>query len=219
MAKKEAFKRGMMEGLLSGERRLDGFEESWIDATFNDILTSAIGGGTPSRAVEEFWGGDIFWMTVKDFTSFSSFTTEERITKDGLSQSSSNLVPAGTLILATRIALGRCAIYDIDVAINQDLKALYFKDSCLPLYFKYWFDHNIATVIGLGSGSTVLGISLPDLRKLELPLPTLPEQHAIATLISDLDAELSALRARRVKLGLVKGGMMEVLLSGAVRLV
>jgi type I restriction enzyme S subunit len=49
--------------------------------------------------------------------------------------------------------------------------------------------------------------------------PTLPEQVAIATLLSDLDAELSALRARREKLGLVKGGMMEVLLSGGVRLV
>jgi type I restriction enzyme S subunit len=68
-------------------------------------------------------------------------------------------------------------------------------------------------------GSTFDSITSEQVRDFKLSLPPLPEQVAIATLLSDLDAELSALRARREKLGLVKGGMMEVLLSGGVRLV
>jgi type I restriction enzyme, S subunit len=83
-----------------------------------------IGGGTPSRDVDHYWNGSISWASVKDFKGPSIDSTLESITHDGLFASSSALIPACHVIMPTRMALGKAAINSIDVAINQDLKAL-----------------------------------------------------------------------------------------------
>ena len=88
-------------------------------------LVSITGGGTPDRSNEAFWGGDIPWVTVKDFKSLEIAGAIEHITALGLKNSAANLIPAGSIIVPTRMALGKAAINTIPVAINQDLKALY----------------------------------------------------------------------------------------------
>lgn len=70
-----------------------------------------------------------------------------------------------------------------------------------------------------GTGSTRKRIGLTELRNLELLCPPLPEQTAIAEILSDMDAEISALEGKLVKARQVKAGMMSVLLGGKVRLV
>src|SRR5690606_12288331 len=109
---------------------------------------------------------DIPWVTVKDFATFDPNSAQEYITHQGLKSSASNLIPAGTLITSTRMALGKALIYQVDVAINQDLKAIFTKSSLDTMYLKYWFDNNAKKIDDLGSGSTVKGISLPDLKTL-----------------------------------------------------
>jgi type I restriction enzyme S subunit len=216
VAKKEAVKRGVMEEVLGSASQL---KVESAGCTIDDIVIKILGGGTPSRGIESYWNGRIPWMTVKDFTSFDPLATEEYITSEGLANSSTNIIESGTLILATRIALGKCQIYAVDVAINQDLKAIYFASDVYPKFMYYWFIFQENIIESLGSGSTVKGISLTDLRSLPICLPSYTEQRAIATLLSDLDAELAALRARREKLTRVKAGMMGELLTGRVRLV
>ena len=87
-------------------------------------IVDFVGGGTPSRDVEDYWNGHIPWASVKDFRDNHLDSTLESISDKGLSNSSSTLVPAGHVIIPTRMALGKAAINSIDVAINQDLKAL-----------------------------------------------------------------------------------------------
>jgi type I restriction enzyme S subunit len=71
----------------------------------------------------------------------------------------------------------------------------------------------------MGSGSTVMGISLGDLRKIPFSKPPLPEQTAIAAILSDIDAELTALEAKLAKARQLKQGMMQELLTGKTRLI
>ena len=83
-----------------------------------------IGGGTPDKSKAEFWNGDIPWASVKDFKSTALIVTKDKISNVGLNSSASNLIPAGSVLIPTRMAVGKAAINSIPVAINQDIKAL-----------------------------------------------------------------------------------------------
>jgi type I restriction enzyme S subunit len=219
IAKKRDIKQATMQQLLTGTTRLPGFSGEWEVKRLGDVVDRIVGGGTPSRSVNEYWGSDIPWVTVKDFATFTPYDAQERITFAGLRHSSSNRIPAGTLITSTRMALGKAVIYDVDVAINQDLKALFLSSQMDVTFMSYWFEQNSQTISDLGSGSTVKGISLPELRRQMVQVPTLPEQKAITTVLSDIDDELSALEQRREKTRELKQAMMQELLTGRTRLV
>lgn len=234
IAKKKDIRLATMQELLTGKKRLSGFQVSpafqiteagtiipddWQFMFFGDIVTKIVGGGTPKRDTSEFWGGDIPWATVKDFATFSFDKTQEYITQKGVSASATHIIPAGTLIIATRMALGKTAIYKVNVAINQDLKAVIFNQDIDTNFIRYWFQWQEKNIQSLGSGSTVLGISTDLLKKISIAMPSLAEQQAIASVLSDMDAEIEALETRRDKVRHIKAGMMQELLTGKTRLI
>jgi len=101
-------------------------------------VCSFVGGGTPSRKVPEYFAGTIPWATVKDFKQFRIADTEEHITEEAVADSAANVVEAGTVLLVSRVCLGKVAIADRSLAINQDIKALTPRDDVLPEYL-FWF--------------------------------------------------------------------------------
>jgi type I restriction enzyme S subunit len=148
-------------------------------------LVTIIGGGTPDRRNPHFWNGDINWVSVKDLTGDSITKSLETITNEGLENSSAKLIPKGNIILPTRMALGKVAINDIDVAINQDLKALIIKDkNILDLYFLFYFLKSKSKFIeSKGKGATVKGITLNVILDLEVPLIPLRLQKKVTTIL------------------------------------
>jgi type I restriction enzyme, S subunit len=179
IAKKCHLKTATMQQLLTGKMRSPGFGKGkWSRHQLGDVVEKIVGGGTPSRANPDFWDGNIPWATVKDFSSFDPFCTQEYITKEGLSNSASNLIPRGTLITSTRMALGKAVIYKVDVAINQDLKAIFPNQNIDCLYLYYWFESQSEYIDSLGGGSTVKGISVVDLKSIWLFKPPLEEQKS-----------------------------------------
>ncbi len=218
LAKKRQIKQGAMQELLTGKKRLPGFSGKWEVKRLGDVIEKFIGGGTPSRANPQYWGSEIPWVTVKDFATFSPRHSQEAITRLGLENSASHLVPAGTLVTATRMALGKAVIYEVDVAINQDLKALFPKADLANQYLRFWFQYHGHSIDDLGSGSTVKGVSLSDLKRIEFQLPPRREQIAIATTLSDMDAEIAVLEGKLAKAREIKQGMMQELLTGKIRL-
>lgn len=115
--------------------------------------------------------------------------------------------------------MGKVVIFEVDVSINQDLKALFPTKDTDTLYLYYWFQFNEARIAEMGSGSTVMGISLGDLRKISFSKPPLPEQTAIATILSDMDAEIAALKEKLTKARQLKQDLMQELLTGKTRLI
>ncbi|HBO4050760.1 TPA: restriction endonuclease subunit S, partial [Pseudomonas aeruginosa] len=120
------------------------------------------GGGTPSKSNPEFWGGNIPWASVKDFKSSSLKETADYITKLGVEKSATNVIPAGNVIVPTRMALGKVAINEVDMAINQDLKALLVNDerTLSKLYLMRFLESKAAFIDEQGKGATVKGITL-----------------------------------------------------------
>ncbi|TVU53301.1 MAG: restriction endonuclease subunit S [Arthrospira sp. PLM2.Bin9] len=192
--------------------------EDWEVKQLGDIVEKILGGGTPSRSNASFWNGDIPWVTVKDFATFNPYLAQEYITKNGLVKSSSNLISKGTLIICTRMNLGKIMSYNVDVAINQDLKALFITPNISNLYLNYFLQCNSTYIENLGSGSTVKGILLKDLRRVPFYYPPLPEQKAIASVLSDVDELISSLDKLIAKKRHIKTATMQQLLTGKTRL-
>lgn len=145
------------------------------------------GGGTPNKAIEAYWNGEIPWMSVKDLKGTIVKSTINTITPIGLANSAANFIKKDSLIIATRMAVGKVVYAGLDTAINQDLKAITVSPGLYHKYLFYqlkskrdYFERN-------SKGATVKGIKLDVLRDLVILLPPLEEQKKIAAILDAAD--------------------------------
>ena len=164
-------------------------------------LCKIIGGGTPRKNKANFYSGDIPWATVRDMRKEVIKETEFRITKEAVRDSSTNIIPAGNVIIATRVGLGKVCLLGQDTAINQDLRAVIPRDpEVLCNRFLYWWLKSISDVIvAQGTGATVQGIRVSFVSALKIPLPTLLEQQRIVDIIDEAFAGLTIAKANAEK--------------------
>ncbi|HIX57108.1 MAG TPA: restriction endonuclease subunit S [Candidatus Anaerobiospirillum pullistercoris] len=174
------------------------------------VLRQSFSGGTPASNIDAYWNGDIHWASTKDLTSNVLTTTADFITELGLRNSSSKLAKAGSILVGMHIGVGKVAIANIDVAINQDLRALVPDLSRVDLWFLlYVLEANAIRLESYGRGSTVKGITQEDLLQLPVPLLPLPEQQRIGALFKELDNNIELNRGLLEKLIQLKKSMLE----------
>jgi type I restriction enzyme S subunit len=150
-------------------------------------ICSIVGGGTPSRTEPEYFNGSIPWVTVKDFKSFRLHDAQEHISEKAVVDSATNVVEPGTVLLVTRVGLGKVAIADARLAINQDIKGL-TPNETVSSDFLFWFLlSQAARIESMGAGATVKGVTLTDVKRIEVPTPPLPEQRRIVDLLSRVE--------------------------------
>ena len=156
----------------------------WEWARLDNFVLSILSGGTPSKNKSDFWNGDIPWASVKDLNVEKFLeSTQDYITKAGL-DAGSKLANKGDLLICTRMGLGKIAIAAMDVAINQDLKALKISPQLDIDYFMNFY----STLKIVGSGMTVAGIKQDELLGYCVPTPPLAEQHRIVAKVDELMA-------------------------------
>ena len=187
--------------------------EGWQAVKLGDVMTATIGGGTPDRSNVDYWGGSIPWATVKDFGPRVLSETQEHITEEGLRNSASNLVPANTVVVATRMNVGAVFRSGVPIAINQDLRALVPAQTLSADYLFYFLQTSSRALCRLATGTTVKGLRVNTLRSLFLPLPPLPEQRKIAAILSSLDDAIEKTQAVIDQVQVVKRGLMQELLT------
>ncbi|HFK5720214.1 TPA: restriction endonuclease subunit S [Enterobacter asburiae] len=170
--------------------------EGWVKSELDNILLTIIGGGTPSKAIPEYYQGDIPWMSVKDMNKHTLTDTIDHITNDAVENSSTNIIPAGTPIIATRMSLGKIVTASFDSAINQDLKALFLSSGVDRNFFIHWYRSQAQLIESLGTGTTVKGIRLEVLKALSINLPPFFEQKNIAEKLDTLLAQVESIKAR-----------------------
>ncbi|MGQ0594978.1 MAG: restriction endonuclease subunit S [Gammaproteobacteria bacterium] len=221
IAKKCDLKQAAMQQLLPGQTRLPGFSGEWEVKRLAN-LAQIVSGGTPKTSNPTYWNGTVKWCTPTDITGCSGkylAETERSITREGLASCSAQLLPAGTLLLCSRATIGELKIAATEVCTNQGFKSLICNRDVSNEFLYYKLLTMKSQMIERAIGSTFLEISKRDTAALEVSLPELGEQTAIATVLSDMDAEIAALEARRDKTRLLKQGMMQELLTGRIRLV
>jgi type I restriction enzyme, S subunit len=188
------------EGKISKEKTLPeitdseipfDIPENWCWVRLGNVILQNIGGGTPSKSNTAYWSGGIAWASVKDLNCKFLSSTKDYISEAGLNNSSTNLIPKGNLIVCTRMGLGKIVYNTIDVAINQDLRALLFSEKMSKWYIYYFY----LTLNMAGKGATVKGISVEELSKALLPLPPFAEQCRIVQRLEQLLPEIDKLKA------------------------
>ena len=179
----------------------------------SDVVEKNYGGGTPSKAKEEYWGGDIPWASVGDLSNdlMEVLDTRSKITPAGVSGSSTNVVPAGAVIVAIKIAPGKMKIAGVDLAINQDIRGLVLNDLMNARFLTYYF----RTLRFAGHGTIVKSITNKRLMDTEVPVPPLEIQAAIVEILdkfTNLEAELEAeLEARTLQYEYYRDSLFEAL--------
>ncbi|WP_368159273.1 restriction endonuclease subunit S [Aeromonas sp. R5-3] len=192
------------------------YPEEWLYSPLENILISIVGGGTPSKANSDFFQGDIPWMSVKDMNKHVLTDTVDHISEEAIANSSTNVIPAGIPIVATRMSLGKIVVATFDSAINQDLKALFIPSQVNTGYFVYWYRSIAKHIESLGTGTTVKGIRLDDLRNLNFPLIPAAEQREIADRLDKLLAQVQATQARLARIPDVIKQFRQSVLAAAV---
>jgi type I restriction enzyme S subunit len=222
IAKKRDLKQAAMQQLLTGQTRLPGFHGEWEAKRISEF-TGCTAGGTPSTQVASYWGGSILWMSSGELNLKRVEEVEGRITDEGLRNSSAKMIPSKCVLVGlagqgkTR---GTVAMNLVELCTNQSIAAIFPSPAFVPEYLYYNLDSRYDELRDLSSGDGGRGgLNLTIIKAIEIPLPSLPEQTAIAEVLSDMDAELAALEQRRAKTRALKQGMMQELLTGRIRLV
>lgn len=241
IAKKQAIKSATMQQLLTGRTRLPAFAlrpdgtpkgykpselgdipEDWDASTIGEC-TRWMSGGTPNRNIDIYWHGTIPWISGSTLKTFSISTSDQFLTKIGVA-SGSKMAPVGSVLILVRgSALHneiRAGLVTAPVSFNQDVKALMPINALEPRYLTFFILGMESSILKLvssaGNSAGVLDTEL--VKNFKLFLPSIEEQTAIATILSDMDNELQALTQKLEKARALKQGMMQQLLTGKIRL-
>lgn len=218
ITKKKAIKQGAMQQLLSGKKRLPGLSGKWEVKSLWDVA-EIVGGWTPSTFVVQYWNGTINWFTPTEI-GISKFVygSSRKITKEGFINSSSKMLPIGTVLLTTRAGIGDVSILKCEGCTNQGFQSLIAKDGYYNEYLYYLMQTLKNILIQNASGSTFLEISPNKIKQIEVAFPDFEEQTAIANVLADMDQEIEFLEKKRDKYRDIKQGMRQQLLTGNIRI-
>ena len=185
-------------------------------------VTEIMKGGTPSRNVERYFRGGIPWAIPSDITALDSALyindTATHISEEALGKSAAKLLPAGTVLLTSRATIGETVIATVPMATNQGFANFICHETLLNVFLTYYLRYIKEKLNDLASGSTFKEITKGTLLNIEIPLPPLSEQRAIAEVLSDVDGLLNALEALIAKKRAIKQATMQQLLTGKTRL-
>lgn len=224
LAKKRQIKQGAMQELLTGQRRLPGFSGEWEVNALREVCVKIQDGTHFSPALG---GRDFLYVTSKNI----GFGTLDVSSAAMISSSEHSKiyqrcdVAKGDLLLTKDGAnTGNAALNTIDepFSLLSSVAMLRFDNRRhVAGYFLYQIlsQNGQEQIKEQMSGNAITRLTLQKIRSLHFSVAPLPEQSAIATILSDMDAEIAALEAKLAKTRQIKQGMMQELLTGRIRLV
>lgn len=185
--------------------------DGWKKCRFDEVFTITIG-GTPSRKVEEYWGGEYNWVAISDLVSKYISKTKEKITEEAIKKSNVKLIPKGSVILSFKLSIGKVAISAVDLFTNEAIAALIPKDNniFIPEYVYYFLKNTDLTCYGQ---KAVKGVCLNKsiLRDVKIIVPPLETQKKIAEVLEKAEKVIEK-RKETIKLldELVKSKFIEM---------
>lgn len=221
--KKRGIREGALEDLIVGRTRIASYCGERKEYTISDITRTVITGGTPSTARQEYYGGNIPWLSSTEIHQKRIKKPTTYITDLGLQNSSAKIAPERSVLIAlagqgkTR---GTAAYLTQPMALNQSLAALITNEKCNPEFLYYLVESMYLSLRELSSGDGGRGgLNKKLIKGVTVTIPVdVAEQEAIADTLTAMDEEIEALEIERDKMIQIREGAMDDLLTGRVRL-
>ena len=210
IAKKRAIKQAAMQQLLTGRARLPGFGGEWETKRLSEVAVVTMGQSPPSTSYNVFGDG---LPLIQGKADIVGRNTTKRI----WTTCPSKRCAAGDIVLTVRAPVGSVARASLDACLGRGVCGLkplaggQFLYYALVLAEGRWEDVEQGSTFSAANSDQVAGFPIA------VPAET-PEQQAIATVLSDMDAEIAALERRLDKTRAIKQSMMQQLLTGSIRL-
>ena len=175
----------------------DGLPFLWQYRPMESVCSRITSGGTPSRREEKYYGGDINWVKTQELLDRKIFDTDEKISLQGLNNSSAKLLPKDTVLLAMYGAtVGKLGILGKESTCNQACCAFICDPKVTDYRFLYYcLLGNRSNLAGLATGAAQQNLSSQQLKAVEFAFPPLEYQKEIANLLSALDDRIDHNRA------------------------
>ncbi len=177
-------------------------------------------GHTPSRDNNEYWGGDIQWLSLHDTKNLVNpvlHSTVYSVTQKGIDNSSARILPKDTVALSRTASVGNCVMLGQDMATSQDFANYICSDKLYPKYLLQLFRWMQHVWSNLSEGSTHKTVYMPVFKKLQVLLPPYAEQIKIANAGDKVDADIASKNRKLNMVINLKKALMQDLLSGRVR--
>lgn len=215
-------KKALMQQLLTGKKRLldesgEPFKGEWEVVTIGST-SKCFSGGTPSRSKEEYYGGDIPWITSGKLNDRFVSSVNEYISELGLNNSSAKVVKNGSLLIAMYGATaGKVAINKLNGAtVNQAVLALEPNEKFHDLFLFYLFEVEMVKALKLVQGGQP-NLSAAIIKGIKIKHPLLTEQRRIAAILTNTDKEVELLEQQLADFKQEKKALMQQLLTGKRR--
>lgn len=154
-------------------------------------ICNTVTGGTPSTKHVEYYNGTIPWIsTVSLGPNYIDGTTAKAfITQEAVDNSSTKIIPSGSILFGTRVGVGKSSINQVEMCTNQDIVAIIDLDESKynKLYIKYVLDTYQSYFDSIKKGATILGISSDDLKNIYVPDASLYEQDRFEKFVKQID--------------------------------
>ena len=161
---------------------------AWEQRKLGELVTTTIGGGTPSTSNPAYWDGEIPWIQSSNVLEDTLFDVDipKAITQKGLEESAAQIVPENSIAVVTHVGVGKLIYLPFQYSTSQDFISLCglkgdARYTCYALWKRLQEDLHIV------QGSAIKGITKEDLLEKNLPMPSVEEQAQIGVLFSQLD--------------------------------
>jgi len=218
-------KKALMQQLLTGKKRLLDDKGKRFECEWEEVILGKVSemnsGGTPKSTVSEYYDGNIPWVSIADMTKHGKWisTTAKYLTDSGLANSSARLYPKGTVLYAMYASIGECSIAQVPVSSSQAILGIRTKEKLNNLYLYYYLSNMRSKILLMGQQGTQSNLNAGMVKSFQMQLPPLKEQQKIATVLTTADKEIELLEQQLADLQQEKKALMQVLLTGKVRVV
>ena len=179
------------EMLVGAEEEPYRLPNNWIWTRLGDI-TNVVSGGTPSTSKEEYYNGNIPWITPKDLSNYKEkyiLNGARNITEEGLKKSSAVLLPINSVLMSSRAPIGYVVINKKEVSTNQGFKSFTPSISYIPEYLYHYLKKSKNYLESIATGTTFKELSGDKAKKIIFPLPPLEEQKEIVRVLDKVFEE------------------------------
>lgn len=207
----------MSEITIIPQLRFPEFEGEWKVQKMGE-LGEFIGGGTPSKTEKGYWKGNLPWISSSDLSedSIHKINISRYITASAIKESATKSVPANSILIVSRVGVGKFAVSKEPICTSQDFTSLIPKKDD-SYFLAYLFKAKTKSFLAFNQGTSIKGFTKNDIITFELFIPSLAEQKKIASFLTAIDKRITLLSLQKKQLEQYKKGVMQKIFNQELR--